>query len=506
MKISRRQWIQTAAMTMGGWSYLGSRLAQAQPASDSPARPRSPFLEGNFAPVHEEITADSLSVVGQIPDALRGMFVRNGPNPQFTPPGNYHWFDGDGMLHGVHLVDGRASYRNRWVRTAGFVEEAAAGRALWGGLSDPPDLNKILSGKPPFKNAANTALVWHDGRLLCLWEGGEPYQVELPGLGTVGPYDYQGRLHHPFTAHPKVDPVTGEMLLFGYSALTPFVQYSVVNPAGELVSTEAVRLPRPVMMHDFAVTERYSLFLDLPATFNLARVGRGEPILKYEPQFGARVGILPRHGQGSDVRWFEIDPCFVFHTLNAWDSGDEVTLVACRMPEYPDILSTGPAPADSSANPLPGLTRLHRWQFNLSTGKTQEQPLAETACEFPRVNDSQLGRATRFGYAMDLASGGLAKFDLLSGQVARHSYGPGRQGGEGVFVARPGATAEDDGWLLNYVFDQAQGQSELVIVDARWLESPPVARVRLPVRVPYGFHGAWVSEAQLASQKVAEAA
>lgn len=497
---TRREFLRATATGVAGWTLLGTRIGWADPASEGPPpQSESPFLRGNFGPVSEEVTADRLPVLGEIPRELAGMFVRNGPNPQFPPLGNYHWFDGDGMLHGVRIVDGVASYRNRWVRTAGWQEERAAGRALWGGLSDPPNLNKVLSGKPPFKNAANTALVWHDGRLLCLWEGGEPYHVRLPELETVGPYDFAGRLKHPFTAHPKLDPVTGEMLCFGYSALTPFVQYSVVNAAGELVSTEGVRLPRPVMMHDFAVTERHTLFLDLPATFNLARVGRGEPILKFEPDFGARIGVLPRHGAGSEIRWFDVATCFVFHTLNAWDDGDDVVLLACRMDTYPDLLGTGPPPSDLAGEPRPPLTRLHRWRLNLATGAVGEEPLDEVFCEFPRVNDARLGRATRFGFAMDIEQGGLVKFDLERGTHERTPYGPGRQGGEGVFVPRPGAMREDDGWLLNYVYDAAEGKSELVILEAGDFTGRPVARVKLPARVPYGFHGTWVDEGQLAA-------
>src|SRR5215212_4790103 len=231
------------------------------------------FLQGNFSPVREEITADNLTVIGKLPPEMDGMFVRNGPNPQFPPIKNYHVFEGDGMLHGVHIREGRASYRNRYIRTPYWKAENAAGRALYGSFLDPPSVTALLRlGRnwlkrlPLMKNTANTALVYHDGRLLALWEGGEPHEIQVPGLDTVCPYTYSGGLKHQFTAHPKVDPATGEMLFFGYSPFKPSVQYSVVNAQGQIISTTTIDVPRPVMMHDFAVTPRHTLFMDLPIT------------------------------------------------------------------------------------------------------------------------------------------------------------------------------------------------------------------------------------------------
>ena len=468
----------------------------------------SPFLAGNFAPVHEEITAERLEVVGRLPAGLTGMYVRTGPNPQFPPRGRYHWFDGDGMLHGVLLRDGQASYRNRWVRTDGWKKERAAGKALWTGLAETPDMSKMLAGEPLFKNAGNTALVWHDRRLLTLWEGGAPHEIHLPDLETVGLQTYGGRLRHPFTAHPKVDAETGEMMFFGYSALAPVVQYSVVNAAGELVSTVPVKLRRAVTMHAFAITARHPIFMELPATFNMGRMSRGEPLLKYEPDLGSRFGILPRHGRTDDVRWFDAPACFVFHTLNAWDDGDEVVLVACRLSEYPDIVGTSPAKqaaaSSSSPNamPLDTPSALYEWRFNLATGAVREKPLDDLRSDFPRINDHRLGRSTRYGYTMALDMHALVKYDLQRGTSVRHDFGPGQFAGEGVFVASPDAQQEDDGWLVTYVFDAADEKSELAVIDARNFSSPPIARVRIPARIPFGFHGIWLADEQLGQQRV----
>jgi carotenoid cleavage dioxygenase-like enzyme len=295
----------------------------------APTEVENLFLSGNFAPVHEEVTADNLRVTGELPAGLNGMFIRNGPNPRFSPMGRYHWFDGDGMLHGVRISNGTASYRNRWVRTAVWKADDAAGRELMPGILEMGRL-PMPAGVPA--NKANTALVWHDGRLLALWEGGEPTHVRMPGLETAGPYDYCGALVSAFTAHPKVDEATGEMMFFGYSLFQPpYVRYSVVARDGEIVRTVPIELPVGVMMHDFAITERHTIFMDLPLTFRIERAMQGGPPLAFERDRPSRFGIMPRHGDGTGIRWFEAPACFVYHTLNAYEDGDEVVLTACRM-------------------------------------------------------------------------------------------------------------------------------------------------------------------------------
>lgn len=491
--INRRQMIQSIAMAGALGVPIGRR---GRAIGDEPGEgwPDSPFLKGNYGPVFEEIEATDLKVIGSIPQGLDGMFLRNGPNPQFAPIGNYHWFDGDGMLHGVLLRDGKASYRNRWVRTQGFVDEREEGKAIWGGLTDPPNPGLMAQGKPMFKNAANTALVWHDGKLLALWEGGEPYEISAPSLETVGPLDFGGNLSHPFTAHPKIDPVSGDMFCFGYQPVRPFLKYSVVGADGTIRSTSAIDLPRPVMMHDFAITEHYAIFMDLPATFNFMRMLSGGPFLSFEPERGARFGIMPRDGSG-EIRWFESPPCYVFHTLNAFEDGDEVVLVACRYGRFPGSLGMGGPPVDGRPD-APGedeAPRLHRWRFNLATGATTEETLDDRPVEFPRINETMTGRASRFGYLMDGDMSGFVKVDLSDGgQTVRHRFGEGKLGGEGVFVPRPDSTGEDEGWIITFVYDRASETSEMVVVDAKGFDGDPVARVIIPARVPFGFHGTWL--------------
>lgn len=477
-------------------------------STDDASTTTNPFLQGNFAPVREEVTADDLTVVGKLPPEMDGMFVRNGPNPQFPPIKNYHVFEGDGMLHGVRIQNGRASYRNRYIRTPYWKAERAAGRSLFGSFLDPPSVAMLvrlvrngLKRLPMIKNTANTALVCHDGRLLALWEGGEPHEIQLPDLDTVCTYNYGGKLKHQFTAHPKVDPATGEMLFFGYSMFKPSVQYGVVSAQGEMAGITSIDIPRPVIMHDFAITPRHTIFIDVPLTVSFKRLLRGQPLLKFEPERGARLGVLPRHGRGQDIKWFEVSPCYVFHTLNAYEDGDEVVLLACRTEGFPDSFFMPPTaragdepPIDKEFAPV-----VYRWRLNMKTGTAREEALDDVPTDFPRINERLAGSQTRYGYAFNVNEyNELLKYDFEQGRSERHGHGKMRIGGEGVFVPRPNATAEDDGWLVTYVHDEGSGTSELIVLEAQDFSAPPVARVMIPARVPYGFHGAWIPGEMLA--------
>lgn len=447
----------------------------------------SPFLRGNFAPVTEERTDEGLEVWGKLPAELNGMVLRNGPNPRFKPLKRYHWFDGDGMVHGVRLQEGRATYLNRYIHTRGFELEAKAGRALYQSITESPLECKAPLWEPRNKNTANTALVHHGGKLLALWEGGNPYELKAHTLETVGEYDFQGGLQHAFTAHPKVDPVTGELLTFGYRiSRSPYVSYSVFGPDHRLRHTAPIEIPRPVMMHDFAITEHYSIFLDLPEVFDLWRAFRGHSPLVYAPERGARLGVLPRYGNASQLRWFEIEPCYVFHVMDAWEENQELVVLTCRFPRFPEFLE-----GEKDAQVTGGTyASLYEWRLNLSTGKVKERALDDQPSEFPQVNPSKVGRQARYGYAVGRGTGGLVKFDLQTGQrLERQLVG---RCSEPTFVPHPDASAEDDGWVLSLCYDDTTDKSQLVVLDAATFDPEPVARVLLPVRVPFGFHATWV--------------
>jgi len=436
-----------------------------------------PFhLQGNFAPVQEEKTAVDLAVQGAIPPELRGLYLRNGPNPRSG--GSPHWFFGDGMVHGVAIADGKAQwYRNRWVRTRPYLEgdETAI-------LIQPDGRVDRTVGK------ANTNIVGHAGRLLALVESSLPTELTRE-LETVGTYDFCGKLGTAMTAHPKLCPVTGEMHFFGYGFGPPYLSYHCANAAGELVQTEVIEVPGPTMMHDFAITERHVIFMDLPVVFDAERAMQGTMPYAWSDDYGARLGIMPRGGDSAQVRWFEIDPCYVFHPLNAHAEGDEVVLDVAR---YPEIWRDSPSDFRSAC--------LHRFRVDLASGQVREERLDDRSIEFPRVDPRREGRANRFGYAVcfDLLTSqsvsALIQYDLATGGAKTHEFGTGCAPGEGVFAPASADAAEDEGWVISLVYDQDRGGSALIILDASRFEGPPVATVALPQRVPFGFHGNWVPD------------
>ena len=432
-----------------------------------------PFhLRGNYAPVQQEITAFDLPVEGAIPPEITGLYLRNGPNPKSG--WSAHWFLGDGMLHGVRLEGGRASwYRNRWVRT----------RSLEEGLSFVREDGSVDRSV----GVANTAVVAHARRIFALVESSLPTEV-TGELETLGPYDFGGRLDTAMTAHPKLCPTTGELHFFGYAFAPPFLTYHRADAAGKLVQSEVIEVPGPTMIHDFAITRGRVVFMDLPVVFDPALVAEGRFPYRWSDEYGARVGIMPRGGSNIDVRWFEVEPCYVFHPLNAWDDGDAVGVDVVRYRELWRKDSQGFEPAT-----------LHRWRLDLATGRASEQALDDRPIEFPRVDERRVGLPHRFGWAVAsptsvVEPSSLVKYDLASGKVEAHVFGAGFAPGEGVFVPASGRAGEDEGFVLAYVYDASRDGSELVILDAASFGERPVARIRLPQRVPFGFHGAWLPD------------
>ena len=473
------------ALLMRLRQLFGAPPAAAPPApADAPVAPAAPpapnpYLRGNLAPVEREVTAYDLPVEGAIPPELAGRYLRNGPNPSPVPVGPYHWFLGDGMVHGVELRDGRALwYRNRWVVT----ERLAAKR----GLPPPAGPPDVIPGG----TAANVHVVRHGGHLLALGEAGLPYELTAE-LGTVGRFDYAGHLRSAMTAHPKVDPLTGELVFFGYSPFPPYLRYHVADAADTLRRTEVLDLPRASMMHDFAITARYAMFYDLPVRFDAGLLQQATMPYSWQPETGARVGIMPRAGGNADLRWLELPPCYVFHTVNAFDDGERVVVDVVR---YDAVFRRDGNFLGTDSPPT-----LHRWTIDLVAGTLHDAVLDDCPLEFPRVDERLTGRPHRYSYAAEVRLsgadgdfGGLVKHDARQGALQHHNFGPGRAAGEGVFVPATAAAGEDEGWVLAYVYDAARDASDLVILDATAFTAAPVATIHLPQRVPFGFHGSWL--------------
>ena len=452
--------------------------------------PSNPWLEGAFAPVAEEQTLTDLVVRGELPEDLDGRFLRIGPNPigPVDDPAHHHWFVGDGMVHGVRLESGQARwYRNRWVRTP---QVAAA-------LGEP----EPTGPKPPLFDSSNTAVLALGGTAYSLTEMALPYELGEE-LETIGRTDFGGPMPNGFTAHPKVDPQSGEVHGFGYALEQPHLVYVVVTADGQVRRNVPVELTGPASVHDMALTERHVVFPDLPVVFRMDLVAEGYRFpFGWDPDYPSRVAVLPREGaeDGGDVRWFDVEPGYVFHVLNAHDvldeAGEAVAVVR-------DVVRYDHMFVHQMLGPVDSAPVLHRWTIDLTSGVVHEQQLDDRPQEFPRVDPRRLGRPHRFGYGLQLGAdeqfaqaNHLLKHDLERGTTEVHHLGDGRHGSEAVFVPRQGGHDEDDGWLICFVSDVSQGTSELVVVAAQDVTAEPVAAVELPVRVPFGFHGCWVPAA-----------
>ena len=443
--------------------------------TETPAPPL--HLSGHMAPVPDEIEAYDLPVTGALPPELIGRYFRNGPNPL---PGERtgHWFTGHGMLHGVRLRDGRAEwYRNRWVKTRELAGDP---------FVDSTGTVDLAA------NQANTHVVRHGAKILALCEAGYPYRV-TPELETIGPDDFGGRLRTAMTAHPKEDPVTGELHFFGYGFAPPYLTYHRLSASGELVESYEVAVPGPTMMHDFAITEHYAVWLDLPMVFDLALADGGMPY-RWDDAYGARIGVMPHTGpRTGEVTWFDVEPGYVFHVGNAHEDADgRVVLDAPRYDPaaingiWTQIGGTGHAAAKTAAFLS---ARMHRWTFDPATGRHTETPLDDRGVEFPTLNDAHVGRPGRYLYTV--SDGAIIKYDG-GAHAGTYELGPHGNPGEAVFVpaAHRGA-AEDEGWLLS-IAGTPEGGSDLLVLDARDLAFQ--AAVQLPRRVPSGFHGNWFAD------------
>jgi carotenoid cleavage dioxygenase-like enzyme len=432
------------------------------------------FRTGNYAPVHDELTEFDLPVVGRIPAELNGWYLRNGPNPR---AGEGHWCVGDGMVHGVRLENGRAAwYRNRWVRTESF--------------ESPVPLYNDDGSRNLHSSIANTHVVRHAGKTLALMEFSLPYEISND-LKTLGVHDFGGALTDSMTAHPKICPTTGELHFFGCGNIfEPHVSYHRADADGQLTVSRPIDVPALTLMHDFALTAEYVVFLDLPLLFDLG-VALTRPFerdlpYRWDDQYPARLGVLRRDDPYGQLRWFDIDPCFVFHIANAYDSGRNA--IVLEVLRYDEMWREN---SDFGVD-----AALWRWTINLDSGVVDETQLDDRGVEFPRVDDRLAGTAAR--HAVAVGSGALIRYDLRGDTAVEHRFdGRGEAAGmpgEAVFAPADGRPDELAGWYLTYVYDPATDSSDLIIIDASDFEGEPVARIRMPRRVPHGFHGNWIPD------------
>lgn len=429
---------------------------------------------GALAPVADETTLLDLPVHGELPRDLDGVLIRNGPNPlsgRFEGSSVLDWWPEAAMLHGLELRRGAAvAYRNRWLRTRRWAE--AQGESPEDLLDTNPNVNVVL----------------HAGELMAFAEGGAPLAITTD-LDTVGPLLRHPGMAHGASAHPCVDPATGEMMTFRSSWEPPWLRYRVFGPDGEQLCDQPIELSRPTMMHDMAITETRSILFDLNVAYDLSLLQRGYRLpLRWHDDHTARLGVLPR--RGGEVCWFEIAPCFIQHVVNAWDEGPStVVLHVIRYPWYFRLSAHGDG---FERDPL-GV--LWRYSLDLATGRVEETQLSNLTLELPRINEQRIGRRHRYFYAVEQPTEsemrGIVRYDLERNAVERFTVAEGDQNSEPVFVPRAGATDEVDGYVLTCIYRQASDSTDVVVLDATNLAGAPLARVVLPRRIPAGFHGAW---------------
>ncbi|GAA5099577.1 carotenoid oxygenase family protein [Nocardia iowensis] len=454
------------------------------------------YNRGLLEPIGEELTLTELQVVGAIPPELTGRYFRNGidPVPEMDPG---HAFLCPGMIHGIRLRDGRAEwYRNRYVRTPAFGHKAK--------LAFDADGNQLHEYA-----ANNTDVKVHAGRILSLSEQTPPYEMS-PDLDTVGPWTFGGKLRGNFIAHPKLDPHTGDLHSFGYDMVRPLIDYYVIDAAGELTTDVRFEIEAPTFLHDMALTENYVLVFQTPATYDVRLLDRNPYPIVWNDEHPCRIGLLPRHGSAADIIWLPISPCWIVHTANAYeDAAGHIVVEATRVDA---------ADWDRGWAGLGGLVAhqhtigpstelvleacLYRWTIDPVTYTVREEFVDDRVVEFPAINQHHNTARFRYTYIVGYAGHGrtatsLVKYDHSTGAAQTRDFPPGQVPGEPEFVPAPGAGNEDDGWILSLVTGLDGQPSELAILDAADFTGPAAARIMLPHRVPYGFHGSWIPDSAL---------
>ena len=465
------------------------------------------FFTGNFAPVNAERDISDVQVIGRIPQELSGTLYRVGPNPQYAPrDGNYHWFAGDGMVHAFFIDEGKVAYANRWARTPKWTLENRAGQALFGTFGNPATSDPIAIGKST--GTANTNVIWHGGRLFALEESHQPFELDCRTLASKGHQNFGGKVNARFTAHPKADAQTGALHFFAYSPDgpgTPGMLYGVMDENCEVTRLDAFDAPYASMAHDFMMTTTHVLFPVMPLTTSIDRAMRGKPLFAWEADKRTYVGVMRREESTENLRWFDTDPCHVFHVMNAWNDGNTIIAYVMQSDVAPGLPDADGKPGD----PAKMAARLCRWTFDLQGEGTsfKREYLDDLVAEFPRIDDRYCGLRNRVGFftchaeqrtrddSESVLYDTLACFDFETNQRQLYTLPAGDVVSEPVFVPRSPQAAEGDGWLLAVAWREKAQRSDLLICDAMNLAAGPVAVAQLPHRVPFGFHGNWRANA-----------
>ncbi|CAH8306387.1 unnamed protein product [Eruca vesicaria subsp. sativa] len=477
-------------------------------------------IAGNYFPVPECPVRQSLPVEGTIPDSINGVYVRNGANPMFNPIAGHHLFDGDGMVHAVKITNGSASYACRFTKTERLIQEKRLGRPVFpkaiGELHGHSGIARLmlfyargLCGLVNNQNGvgvANAGLVYFNNRLLAMSEDDLPYQLKITQTGdlqTVGRYDFEGQLKSTMIAHPKLDPVTKELHALSYDVVKkPYLKYFKFSPDGVKSPEVEIPLETPTMIHDFAITENFVVIPDQQVVFKLGEMIAGNSPVVFDDEKVSRLGIMPKDAtDAAEIIWVDSpEETFCFHLWNAWESPESEEVV---------VIGSCMSPADSIFNERDESLKsvLTEIRINLKTRESTRRAVLneEVNLEIGMVNRNRLGRKTRFAF-LAIADpwpkvSGFAKVDLFTGEMEKYFYGSEKYGGEPFFLPSGsvnGGENEDDGYIFCHVHDEEKEMSELLIINAVNLKLE--ATIRLPSRVPYGFHGTFVDSSELMNQ------
>jgi carotenoid cleavage dioxygenase len=481
--------------------------------------PETSNFTGFFSPSGVEAEVHNLPVIdGEVPADLNGSFYRVAPDPQFPPlAGDDIWFNGDGMVTRFRFSNGEVSLQQRWARTDKFRLERDAGHALFGAYRNPLTDHESVAGE--VRGTANTNVIVHAGKLLALKEDSPPVWMDPETLETIDSrYDFGGKMtSETFTAHPKIDPKTGEMLAFGYAAkglCGRDMVFYVIGEAGEIVKEVWFEIPYYCMMHDFGFTEDYVVFHVVPIIGSWERLEAGLPHFGFERGKPVHLGILPRTGGAEDIRWFSAPTCFARHVMNAHNDGSkihfDVPMASGNMfPFFPDTEGLPFEPHEAAA-------RMTRWTVDMlsNSDDIEMRQIADLTGEFPRIDDRFAGQRNRYGWQLvqdlkqpvDLPGGRsasgmmmntLGRIDMETGETETYWVGSTSSLQEPAFVPRPGSTTEGDGYLVVIENRLAEMGSRLLLFDAMKLAPGPVATIGLPFRIRQGLHGNWNAAASV---------
>ncbi len=457
----------------------------------------SPYLKGVFKPVEKEISESDVKVIGEIPSDIKGSFVCNSANPAFQPKGYYIWFDGDGMVHGTHIENGKARYYNRFIKTKYLQQELEAKENIWPGLLSSIQPDAEYAG---VKDTANTIVIHYNKALLALWYlSGKPYELDPETLDTKGVYDFNKVYQGNMMAHVKIDQHTNQLCFYDFNMYKPpYFTYGCIT-GGETCNTIPIDIPYPSYFHDMGMTVNYGIIIDLPLVWEKEQMKDNKRFLGFHKHRTSRFGLVDKNAKKSGVRWFDAEPCYMYHIENAYEEDNKVIIVGCRIANpVPSIDEPIEAPRVGS---LHFCGRRHKWELNLDTGATLETQMEEMITEFPAINPMYAGRKHRYSYHCRYSDDmsvillkGLIKYDMLSDKKQELTMPDGYYCNEPVFVARDSAQEEDDGYLLTYISKAEQSNGELWILDAKNITQEPLAKLQLLQRVPPLFHGTWVQK------------